>query len=159
MILICVIFIRVIFIRVIFIMTHFLMSLGQNIITFSVEVIYRIHEITRKIKRTSQVICIRSSDSEDSFLTVPFMPAMLITMIFITMILITMVLITMVLITMILITMVLITMVLIHMIIMATMLITMVITMKRNTISTTRVALRYSNVSPITCLGYTETSR
>ena len=149
MILICVIFIRVIFIRVIFIMTHFLMSLGQNIITFSVEVIYRIHEITRKIKRTSQVICIRSSDSEDSFLTVPFMPAMLITMIFITMILITMILITMILITMIL----------IHMIIMATMLITMVITMKRNTISTTRVALRYSNVSPITCLGYTETSR
>ena len=144
MILICVIFIRVIFIRVIFIMTHFLMSLGQNIITFSVEVIYRIHEITRKIKRTSQVICIRSSDSEDSFLTVPFMPAMLITMILITMILITMILITMIL---------------IHMIIMATMLITMVITMKRNTISTTRVALRYSNVSPITCLGYTETSR
>ena len=144
MILVC-----VIFIRVIFIMTHFLMSLGQNIITFSVEVIYRIHEITRKIKRTSQVICIRGSDSEDSFLTVPFMPAMLITMILITMILITMVLITMVLITM----------VLIHMIIMATMLITMVITMKRNTISTTRVALRYSNVSPITCLGYTETSR
>ena len=144
MILVCVIFIRVIFIRVIFIMTHFLMSLGQNIITFSVEVIYRIHEITRKIKRTSQVICIRGSDSEDSFLTVPFMPAMLITMIFITMILITMILITMIL---------------IHMIIMATMLITMVITMKRNTISTTRVALRYSNVSPITCLGYTETSR
>ena len=144
MILICVIFIRVIFIRVIFIMTHFLMSLGQNIITFSVEVIYRIHEITRKIKRTSQVICIRSSDSEDSFLTVPFMPAMLITMILITMILITMILITMIL---------------IHMIIMATMLITMVITMKRNTKSTTRVALRYSNVSPITCLGYTETSR
>ena len=130
-------------------MTHFLMSLGQNIITFSVEVIYRIHEITRKIKRTSQVICIRGSYGEDSFLTVPFMPTMLITMIFITMILITMVLITMVLITMIL----------IHMIIMATMLITMVITMKRNTISTTRVALRYSNVSPITCLGYTETSR